>query len=210
LNTDAVINVVDDDPAVARAISVVAKSLGYRVALYRSAEDFLYGHDDSQPGCILLDVKMPGMSGLELQQMLRRADVQLPIIMMSGHGDIPMAVEAMAHGAVTFLEKPFRMQALSTEISRAIEIDADHRCRREKTTAARRKLDALTEKERIVLREVVKGRTNRQIAEQFGLSVRAIEDRRSRVMKKLDATSVVALAELISLIPEEMLDATAE
>lgn len=210
MNKTAVINVVDDDPAVARAISVVAKSIGYRVALYRSAEDFLYGYDDSQPGCILLDVKMPGMTGLELQTMLKRADVQLPIIMMSGHGDIPMAVEAMAQGAVTFLEKPFRMQALAAEISRAIEIDSDHRIKREKTIAARKKLEALTEKERLVLCEVVKGRTNRQIAEQLGLSVRAIEDRRSRVMKKLEATSVVALAELIALIPADLLDASPE
>jgi len=198
-----VINVVDDDPAVSQAIAVVARSLGYRVATYMSAEDFLYGHDDQQPGCILLDIKMPGMNGIELQRMLQQASVELPIIMMSGHGDIPTAVEAMSLGAVTFLEKPLRMKLLADQISKAIEIDQTARERRAKRTAAKLKVDALTSKERIVLDEIIHGKTNRQIAEQLGLSVRAIEDRRSRAMKKLDAHSIVELIDLIHLVQRD-------
>ncbi len=201
MNQHSVINVVDDDPAVAQAISVVSRSLGYRVAVYRSAEDFLYGHDPNQPGCILLDVKMPGMSGLELQRMLRDAGVTLPIIMMSGHGDIPMAVEAMSSGAVTFLEKPFRMKMLTEQIARAIEIDNSLRDERERTQDARSRMDQLTDKERVVLEEIVHGLTNKQIAEKLGLSIRAIEDRRSRVMRKLGTSSIIELIELVKHVP---------
>ncbi|HCS53587.1 response regulator [Rubinisphaera sp.] len=203
-----VINVVDDDPAVSQAISVVAKSLGYRVALYASAEDFLYGHDADQPGCILLDVKMPGMSGLELQRMLRDAGVVLPVIMMSGHGDIPMAVEAMTGGAITFLEKPFRMKLLATEIAKAIEIDRVTRIEREKKDYALKKLKMLTEKERVVLTDIVNGLTNKQIAEKLNLSIRAIEDRRSRVMKKLEANSIIELIDLTNLVPHKETNAS--
>lgn len=194
-----IINVVDDDPAVSQAISVVAKSLGYRVALYRSAEDFLYGYDDSQPGCILLDVKMPEMSGLELQRMLQAAGVRLPIIMMSGHGDIQMAVEAMSNGATTFLEKPFRMQLLSQEINRAIDLDQSHREHRNKLLIVQEKLLSLTDKERAVLQEIAGGLTNRQIADKLCLSVRAIEDRRSRAMKKLEISSLVELVQILNM-----------
>ncbi|MCG6155165.1 response regulator transcription factor [Rubinisphaera margarita] len=201
MNQHSVINVVDDDPAVAQAISVVSRSLGYRVAVYRSAEDFLYGHDPNQPGCILLDVKMPGMSGLELQRMLCDAGVTLPIIMMSGHGDIPMAVEAMSSGAVTFLEKPFRMKMLAEQIARAIEIDDARREERERCQDARARMDQLTDKERVVLEEIVHGLTNKQIAEKLGLSIRAIEDRRSRVMRKLGTNSIIELIELVKHVP---------
>ncbi|MCA8987225.1 MAG: response regulator transcription factor [Planctomycetaceae bacterium] len=199
MNLIPVINVVDDDPAVSQAISVVARSFGYRVALYKSAEDFLYGYDDTQPGCILLDVKMPGMSGLELQRMLRSAGVRLPVIMMSGHGDIQMAVDAMTNGAVTFLEKPFRMQVLGDQIAKAIELDKKDRDEREQQITAREKLESLTDKEKTVLIEIANGLTNRQIADKLNLSVRAIEDRRSRAMKKLKINSIVELVTILNL-----------
>lgn len=199
----AVVHVVDDDPAVSQAISIVGKSLGYRVAAYASAEDFLYGYEPTAPGCVILDIKMPGMTGLELQKMLRDAGIMLPVIMISGHADVEMAVESMRQGAVDFLQKPFRMNVLKERIAQAIQIDEDSRIARHKSTEAKRKLALLTEKETQVLEFVVDGMTNKEIAEQLRLTTRAIEDRRARMMRKLELDSVVELYDLVRLAGDD-------
>lgn len=193
-----VVNVVDDDPAVSQAISIIARSIGYSAAIYRSAEEFLYGHDPERPGCLILDIKMPGLSGLELQKTLLDAGVEIPIIMISGHADIPMAVTAMMRGAYMFLEKPFRMDVLQKHIMGSIEKDAQLRQDRGRCLQARHQLSRLTKKEEEVLTMVLKGLTNRQMAEGLGLTVRAIEDRRSRLMRKLEVSTLIELLEMVN------------
>ena len=123
----ATIFVVDDDPGVSRAMSSVAQLLDLPVCSFSSAEEFLSSYDPAQPGCLILDIKMPGMTGLELQQRLAEADIRLPIIMISGHADVRIAVEAMGRGAVTLLEKPCRLDELTSHIRRALSIDAERR-----------------------------------------------------------------------------------
>lgn len=204
-----VVHIIDDDPAVAQAITIVAKSLGYIVSSYKNAEAFLYGYDEHSQGsgCILLDVKMPGIGGMKLQQMLDETGVKLPIIMMSGHADIPMVVEVMKRGAVTFLEKPFRVNMLTEEIEKAIQLDAQLRVERSKAEDAKERFSRLTEKEREVLILVQQGMTNREMAKHLGLTVRAIEDRRARLMRKLEVKTLPEMLTLLryddSLIPKD-------
>lgn len=193
-----VVNVVDDDPAVSSAISLIAKNIGYAAAIYRSAEDFLYGHDPERPGCLILDLKMPGNSGLEIQKMLLEAGVEIPMIIVSGNADVPMAVVSMSRGAYMFLEKPFRMDVLQQHISNALELDASRRAIRAKRHRARQQLSRLTEKEQEVLRMILQGLTNKQMAEGLGLTVRAIEDRRSRLMRKLEVNTLIELLDMVN------------
>jgi FixJ family two-component response regulator len=198
-----VVNVVDDDPAVSQAIAIVAKSLGYGAAVYRSAEDFLYGHDPERPGCLILDIKMPGMSGLELQKMLVDAGVCLPVIMISGHADISMAVTAMSRGAYTFLEKPFRLDVLQQQIRGSIEKDRLVRLKKSKRIDAQNRLARLTDKEQEVLDMIHQGLTNKQMAEKLNLTVRTVEDRRSRVMRKVEVNTLADLFELMFAVRDE-------
>jgi FixJ family two-component response regulator len=188
--------VVDDDDAVRKAVASAGGLLGHPVRAFASAADFLAAYSPGQPGCLVLDVKMPGMSGLELQRRLADDGVTLPVVMISGHADVRTAVEAMTLGAMTLLEKPFSLDELLAQVRKAIEKDAADRAARGREDDARWRLAALTPKEREVLDQVVAGRTNREIAEHLGLSVRAVEDRRARLMRKVGVTS---LAELVAL-----------
>lgn len=191
-----VVYVVDDDPAVARAVAGAAQLLNLAVRSYSSAADFLKDCDGRTPGCLVLDIRMPGMTGPELQRKLAAEGVALPVIMISGHADVPVAVEVMSRGAVTLLEKPFRLEALAAALRRALEQDAAARSERARQAEAAAQLARLTEREREVLDRVVSGRTNRQIADELFLSVRAVEDRRARLMKKLGVRSVAELVRL--------------
>lgn len=194
--TAPTIFVVDDDDAVRKAVASAGGLLGHPVRAFASAADFLAAYTRNQPGCLVLDVKMPGMTGLELQRKLADDGVTLPVVMISGHADVRIAVEAMTLGAVTLLEKPFGLDELLTHIRRAIDKDAANRAARTQADGVRARLAALTDKEREVLDHVLAGRTNKEIAEALGLSVRAVEDRRARLMKKTGANS---LAELVAL-----------
>ena len=197
-----IVYIVDDDPAVRQAVSIVARAIGVEVRAFARAEDFLAACDETTAGCLVLDVRMPETSGIELQRTLNAAGVRIPIIMMSGHADVRMAVEAMSQGAFTFLEKPFRMEELSTTIEQALaesqaaiesaRINADIRSR----------LDSLTHKEREVLDLILMGQTNREMAQALTLSLRAIEDRRSRVMKRMGLSSVVDLVSAVNSLAE--------
>jgi len=189
--------VVDDDAAVRRAVASAGKLLGHPVKAFASAAEFLAALPPDQPGCLVLDVKMPGMTGLELQQILADDGVTLPVIMISGHADVRIAVETMTLGAQTLLEKPFSLNELLEQMRRAIERDTAARAARGHADEAKAKLASLTAKEREVLDHVSEGWTNKAIADKLGLSVRAVEDRRARLMRKVGAESLVELIGLI-------------
>lgn len=196
-----IVFIVDDDPAVQRAVAIVARSLSYAVRTLSSAEDFLYAFQESDAGCLVLDVRMPTMTGLELQKMLKSAGVTLPVIMISGHADVRMAVEAMSSGAFTFLEKPFRMNELTEKINQAVEKNRAERQRDREFTDLQTRMASLTRREREVLDLLLQGKTNKEMAEQLGLSLRAIEDRRARLMKRMGAASTVELVSLVRSLP---------
>lgn len=198
MEAEPTIYVVDDDAAVRRAIAGAGKLLGRPVREFASAAEFLAAFDPAQPGCLVLDIKMPDMTGVELQQKLAADRVALPIVVVSGHADVRTAVEVMTRGAVTLLEKPFRLDELLTHVRRALEMDAEARARTARKAETDARLAGLTAKEREVLEAVAAGKTNREIAEELGLSLRAVEDRRARLMKKVQARSV---AELVQLLP---------
>jgi FixJ family two-component response regulator len=197
MTAEPTIFVVDDDEAVRRALTTAGALLGHPVRGFPSATDFLAAYDPAHPGCLVLDIKMPGMTGLELQRKLADDGVTIPIVMISGHADVRIAVEAMTLGAVTLLEKPFRLDELLEHLRRAVEKDRTERETHSRNADVAARLAALTPKEREVLEMVAAGKTNRAMAEELQLSVRAVEDRRSRLMKKVGAQSVPELLRLL-------------
>lgn len=188
--------IIDDDPAVRRALTVLVGSMDLRPEAYGSAQEFLDNFDASQPGCLLLDVRMPGTSGLELLDLLKREETELPVILISAHGDVPMVVRAMKAGALNFLEKPCRDQELWEAIQEALKWDQENRKKSAYRIRVRKRLAQLTDGERRVLKLLVEGRSNKEIGAELGLSVRTIEVRRAKVMQKMKAGS---LAELVRL-----------
>jgi FixJ family two-component response regulator len=197
VTAEPTIFVVDDDAAVGRAIESAGRLLGCPVRAFASAAAFLGAYADD-PGCLVLDIRMPGMTGLELQRKLADDGRSIPVVMVSGHADVRIAVEAMTLGAVTLLEKPFRLDELLANVRKALEKDAAERAARAQTADAAARLAALTAKEREVLELIAAGKTNREMADQLGLSVRAVEDRRARLMKKVNAGSVAELVKLLA------------
>lgn len=196
MTAEPTIFVVDDDEAVRRALTTAGALLGHPVRGFASAAEFLAEFDPARPGCLVLDIRMPGMTGLELQRKLADG-AALPVVMISGHADVRVAVEAMTLGAVTLLEKPFRLDELLGHLRRAIEKDRADRELRSRRAEADSRLAGLTPKEREVLEMVAAGRTNREMAEELGLSVRAVEDRRSRLMRKVNARTTAELVRLL-------------
>jgi len=188
--------VVDDDPAVRRSLSALIQTVFPRVETYGSALEFLAVYQPEQPGCLVLDVAMPGITGLELQRKLNHQRNDLPVVFISAHGNVPMAVRAMEAGAVTFLEKPVKEEQLFTAIRKALELDAQNRRRKARRKEVERRLALLTAREREVLDLIVEGKYNKEIAVRLGVSIRTIEDRRARVMKKMGADSVAELVRL--------------
>jgi RNA polymerase sigma factor (sigma-70 family) len=191
------IMVVDDDSGVRNAMRILLKSVGMESALYASAQDFLAAYQPSQPGCLVLDIRMPGMSGLELQQQLNLRGAVLPVIFMTGHGDIPMAVEAMQHGAFDFLQKPFRDQDLLDRIQKALVKDTERREALGEHSRIRSHLETLTAREREVLDLMTQGKQNKAIAQDLGVSPRTIEIHRARVLEKMNAQSVAELVRMM-------------
>jgi two-component system response regulator FixJ len=191
------IMVVDDDSGVRNAMRILLKSVGLESVLYSSAQEFLAAYQPSQPGCLLLDIRMPGMSGLELQQQLNLRGAVIPVIFMTGHGDVPMAVEAMQHGAFDFLQKPFRDQDLLDRIQKAIAKDAQSRASLGEHERIRTHLKTLTAREREVMDLMIQGKQNKAIAQDLGVSPRTIEIHRARVMEKMEAHSVAELVRMM-------------
>jgi two-component system, LuxR family, response regulator FixJ len=197
MNKSPVVMVVDDDSGVRNAMRALLKSVGLNSQLFSSAQEFLSGHDPQQPGCLLLDIRMPGMSGMELQQELNLRGAVIPVIFMSGHADIPMAVEAMQHGAFDFLQKPFRDQDLLDRIQRAIAQDGERRLALGERSRIKTHLESLTDREREVLDLLTLGKQNKVIAQDLGVSPRTIEIHRARVMEKMGAHSVAELVRMM-------------
>lgn len=196
MNRQAVVFVVDDDDAVRNSLRLLLKSAGFHTTVFASAQDFLANWKDDQPGCLVLDVRMPGMSGLELQEELNRRGAIIPVIFISGHADVPMAVEAIQHGAFDFLQKPFGDQDLIDRIQRALATEADNRRLLEQRDELRRRHATLTLREKEVLELVTDGRANKVMAGDLGVSQRTIEIHRARVMEKMGARSVAQLVRM--------------
>lgn len=191
-----VVRIVDDNDAVRESLSWLLESAGLRVESYADAQAFLHGWQPETPGCLVLDLCLPGMSGLELQRRLEGEGRHIPIIFLTGHGDIPSAVEAMRGGATEFLTKPYNEEQLLEWVQRAVAQDAEDRRQEAERAALRDRLGALTPREQDVLELVVEGRMNREIAEQLHISAKTVEMHRARVMEKTGAGSAVELVRL--------------
>jgi FixJ family two-component response regulator len=192
----ATVFVVDDDPSMRRSLESLHRSVGHDVRLFSSAPEFMSAERGDAPGCLVLDVRLPGMSGLAFQQELANAGVTLPIIFITGHGDVPMSVRAMKAGAVEFLTKPFDDQVLLDAIHAAIERDRARKRTDAGRTALQARYDELTERERQVMRHVVAGQVNKRIADELGLSVVTVKVHRGQVMRKMQAKSVAELVRM--------------
>jgi len=188
--------VVDDDPSMRRSLESLLTSVGHQVRLFSSAPEFMQAVRNDAPGCLILDVRLPGMSGLAFQQELASAGVSLPIIFITGHGDVPMTVRAMKAGAVEFLTKPFDDQVLLDAIHSALERDRARRRDDASVATLRARYDGLTERERQVLSHVVVGSVNKRIAGELGLSVVTVKVHRGQVMRKMQAASVAELVRM--------------
>ena len=188
--------IVDDYPPVRRSISRLLRAAGFAVAAFASAKEFLVQYDPQTLGCLVLDVAMPTLNGLELQRILEKAGSDLPIIFLTGQGDIPKSVEAMKHGAVDFLTKPVNDKELLTAVRTAIEKDCALRRRQTELSEIRARLSTLTPREREVLEHVVTGKLNKQIAGDLGTVEQTVKVHRARVMEKLKVQSVAELVRL--------------
>jgi FixJ family two-component response regulator len=189
--------VVDDDQEVRDALRLLMESVGLRVETFPSAQAFLEQFDPGLPGCLLLDVRMPGMSGLELQARLTAERIHPPVIIITGHGDVPMAVRAVQAGAVDFIEKPFNDQALLDSVHRAIEKDGAQRGEASRLADIEARYEKLTPREREVLEQVVAGKRNKVIAADLDVSQSTVEAHRAKVMEKMEADSLSDLMRMM-------------
>lgn len=197
---EQIIYLVDDDEALRDSLAWLLESQGFKVAAFASAEDFLKAWRPEFNGCLLLDVRMPGMSGLELHERLRAQYSTLPIIFITGHGDVPMAVAALKKGAVDFIEKPFNDTELLRLVSQCLVSEQEHRARRRQDAEVSRRLDQLTQREREVLDLIIAGKLNKQIADVLGISIKTVEVHRARVMEKMAAHSLAELVQNVMAI----------
>ncbi|MFZ4710519.1 MAG: response regulator transcription factor [Zwartia sp.] len=194
--------IVDDDEAVRDSLRWLLEANSYRVRAYASAESFLAEYDEQQPGVLIVDVRMPGMSGLELQEQLIARKSTMPVVFITGHGDIPMAISTMKKGAVDFLEKPFDETALREIVGRMFE-QANQRLTQAKAVRQHEAMLArLTSREQQVLERIVAGRLNKQIADDLGISIKTVEAHRANIMEKLQVTTVADLMKVALAKPE--------
>jgi FixJ family two-component response regulator len=194
---DAIVYVVDDDESVCRALARLFRAVGLSAETFRSAKAFLDHAAPDRPECLVLDVRLPGPSGLDLQEALRQAGRDLPIVFITGHGDVPSSVRAMKGGAVDFLQKPFNDQELLDCVQRALTRSREQRVERAERHEINGRLDTLTPREREVLLQVVTGKLNKQIAGDLGIAEKTIKVHRGRVMQKMRANSVADLVRMV-------------
>jgi FixJ family two-component response regulator len=196
MQADPTVFVVDDDAAVRESLCWLVESAGLNAESYATAQEFLEAYDPRQPGCLVLDVRMPGLSGLDLQEQLAAQGIMLPVIIITGHGEVPMAVRAMKGGAIDFIEKPFSDQLLLDRAREAIAQDAHNRVEQARRAEVAARLALLTPREREVMEMVVSGKANKQVGASLGISQKTVEAHRAQVMRKTRADS---LAELVQL-----------
>jgi FixJ family two-component response regulator len=198
-----VVHVIDDEDDVRQALALLLRSVGLKSRTYASAQEFLASHESGGPGCLVVDVRLPGMSGLELQERLASAGIALPVIVMTGHGDIQMAVRAMRAGALDFIEKPFHDQALLDRVHEGVQRSLQLHDVAGERAELQRRFATLTEREKQVMAEVVEGRPNKLIADDLGLSTRTVETHRAHIIEKMGAKSLSHLVRMaVAVIPE--------
>ncbi len=201
-----IVFVIDDDAAVRGSLGRLLRSVGLNAQLFASALDFLNYDRPNGPACLVLDVRLPGQSGLELQRELHAANVQLPIVFITGHGDIPMSVQAMKGGAVEFLTKPFREQDLLDAIQAGLDRDRAWRQSERALSALRERFEALTPREQEIMIQVAQGRLSKQIAADMGITETTVKVHRSNLMRKMKAGSLPELGRMagkLKLVPEK-------
>lgn len=204
---ESIVFIIDDDPLYRASTERLVRSVGFSVQSFQSARDFVGSRRPNLPSCLILDVRLPGLSGLDLQRELAEAGVHLPIIFVTGYGDIPMSVQAMKAGAVEFLTKPFRDQVLLDAIRQAIERDRVARQQRARDANLRRRYESLGPREHEVFRCVVSGMLNKQIADELGATERTIKFHRGHIMRKMQAKSLaelVRMAEALGIASREL------
>ena len=192
--------VVDDDEMFRKSLHWLLESVGLPVATFATAAEFLDAYRPGDPGCLVLDIRMPGMSGLQLQDELAARAIRLPIVFLTAHGDVPMAVAAVKKGAVDFVQKPYNDQRLLDVVQDALQRDADTRAADERRRRTAGLIAAMTPREREVMNAVVAGKTNKVIADELGVAVKTIEAHRARMMDKMGASSVAELVRLVTAI----------
>ncbi len=195
--TEPRVHIVDDDDAMRDSLKWLLESRGLEVELYPSGEAFLAAFNSGFCGCLVLDVRMPGMNGMDLYEQLRARNSTLPVIFITGHGDVPMAVSALKKGAADFIEKPFNDQDMLRLIETCMRQDRAAAAKRAENASVAQRLESLTQREREVLGLIVAGKLNKQIADELGISIKTVEVHRSRVMEKMGANSVAELVQLV-------------
>ena len=195
----ATVFVVDDDPGIRQLLVTEIVVAGYWVRQFATAENFLAGFDDGAPGCVLLDMQLPGMSGIELLETMRARHIEIPVIIMSAYGDIPHAVRSMQLGAVDFIEKPFDHPVMLAKIAAAVQEDTSRRQRQVESDAARQRLASLTPREIGLLKELMAGKSSRTIAGELKLSVRTVEKHRDNIMGKTHALNTAELVRMATI-----------
>lgn len=202
MSSNQTVFLVDDEPDVRASLSMLIRSIGLTPECYETPKAYLDAYDPERPGCLILDMRMPGMSGLQLQEKLSAMGLHPPIIMISGHGEIPNAVQAVQQGAVDFLQKPISDQLLLDRIQQALQMDVENRKNYNISTEAQSRYDRLTRRERQVLTGVIAGKLNKTIAGELDVSTRTIEIHRANLMEKMQAKSLSALVQMVANVEE--------
>jgi two-component system, LuxR family, response regulator FixJ len=197
LSGQPTVYIVDDDQATRKSLRWLVETLGVSVQTFPSGPSFLESYDPSQPGCLVLDVMMAGMSGLDVQKELKIRNIEIPVIVLTGYGDVPTAVRALKNGAVEFLEKPFDGEVLLDQVRRAIEVDARRRRESQAANVVRTRLLRLTPREGQILQLVVDGSSSKEIAAQLDVSFKTVEAHRAKIMRKMEADGVAQLVKMV-------------
>lgn len=197
LNIESTVYIVDDDENIRKSLAQLFEAVGYNFEIFSSSQDFLDSYDSTKPGCLVLDIRMPGMSGLGLQEKLAKYRDTLPIIFITGHGDVTTAIEAFKGGATDFIEKPFNDQKLLDSIDKSIETSLKNYRNHVEVADIQKRMDALTPREREILKGVVDGKTNKMIALEFEISPKTVDFHRCNIMEKMGVNSAVQLTRVV-------------
>ncbi|WP_339668611.1 response regulator [Dasania marina] len=198
------VHIIEDDDAVRDSLQMMLESIGQKTKAFANADSFLSIYNQEMAGCIVLDIRMPGMNGMELQRQLNELNSILPIIFVTGHGDVPMAVEAMQQGAIDFVQKPYREQELLDKIATAMALDEDNRASLQQRQLIMQRMNDLTPRERDVMQLMVEGKANKVIAIDLEISQRTVEIHRARVMEKLNANSLAHLVRMFMAVEGQL------